>query len=224
MTFSAILSKESLINKYLRRIRRALGSLRAEGRLLSKSLYTDIKVKRNRSRYLGAKLEIGSGPKRREGFITLDLSWRTDYPYDLSLGLPFPSDSIGLIYSEHVLEHFHHDEVRFILKECYRVLQKDSVFSVAVPKVYLALRAYTSSDEEFRKAVSYNYPKELRSRLDIINFMLYLQGQHRNSFDDENLKIALEEVGFGDVRVRDFDPSLDSECRKDDSLYLEGKK
>jgi len=198
--------------------------MRTEGRALSKSLYTDIKVKRNYRKYFGARLEIGSGPKRREGFITLDLSWQTDFPYDLSLGLPFPSNSIGLIYSEHVLEHFYHDEVKFILKECHRVLQKDCVFSVAVPKVYLALRAYTSSDEEFQKAVSYNYPKELKSRLDIINFMLYLQGHHKNSFDDENLKIALEEAGFRDARIRDFDPLLDSECRKDDSLYFEGKK
>jgi predicted SAM-dependent methyltransferase len=212
------------MNKYFGRIRKVIGMVRIENRAMFKSVCTDIKVRINRKKYYGAKLEIGSGPKRREGFVTLDLSWETDYPYDLSFGLPFPNGSIGFIYTEHVLEHFYHDELKYILKECYRVLQKECIFSIAVPKVHMALRAYTSTDEEFQKAISYDYPKELKSRLDKINFMLYLQGHHKNAFDEENLKIALEDAGFRDVRIRDYDSLLDSEGRKCDSMYFECKK
>jgi len=209
------------MTKYLKRITVILGMVMFEAKALAKSVLTELKVQKDRKRLKGARLEIGSGFGRKQGFVTLDLHRQTDYPYDLRLGLPFADDCFSLIYSEHTLEHFSRDELVFVLQECRRVLQRGGRFSLAVPRVSLLLRGYSLTDDQFQEAITYDYPNDLRARLDIINYMFYMNGEHRNSFDEENLRMALEQVGFREIRMREFDPLLDLEVRKTGSMYFD---
>jgi predicted SAM-dependent methyltransferase len=174
------------------------------------------------------KLEIGIGNSRKKnGFISSDLSFKTDFPYDLRLGLPFPNESIDLIYSEHVLEHFSYDDLIFLLKDCYRVLKPKGIFSLAIPNAKLYIDAYFNS-EKFHFQEKYCRYKEFklsyRSRLDYVNYIFYMDGHHRYMFDEESILIILTDIGFNNVRLRDFEPNLDKEERKYQSIYAEGIK
>jgi predicted SAM-dependent methyltransferase len=212
------------MNIFVKRLTEILSLFNFELKALVKSAITIINVKFFSKKYIGAKLELGCGTQVKNGFIGVDIHWQVDYPFDLRLGLPFPDETISYIYSEHTLEHLYFNELKYLLTECHRVLKNDGIFSVAVPRVDIMLNAYNSSDEEFRKAVSYSYPGELKTRLDIINFMFYMDSQHRNAFDKFNLEFALNEAGFREVREREFDEKLDMHIRRNDSLFMECKK
>ncbi|NJO71918.1 MAG: hypothetical protein HC825_10060 [Oscillatoriales cyanobacterium RM1_1_9] len=53
------------------------------------------------------QLELGAGSEQcREGWTTVDMFPGCDLQLDLREPLPFPDESISMIYSSHVLEHF----------------------------------------------------------------------------------------------------------------------
>jgi predicted SAM-dependent methyltransferase len=195
-----------------------------EVKIIIKSFITYCKVKLFAKKYYGAKLELGCGLKAKNGFVGVDIHRQVECPFDLRIGLPFKDNSISFIYTEHALEHLYFDEFNSILTECFRVLMKDAKLSIVVPRVDRLLKAYKASDLEFRHAIKYAYPSHLKTRLDIINYMLYMGQQHKNSFDEDNLLAALKNIGFKNVKLREFDPGLDLEERKHDSLYCECMK
>lgn len=212
-----------MMKKFTQRISTDCRFVTSELKILIKSLYTISKVAIMRRTIRDAKIEIGS-ILHREGFYTVDIDWRADFPYDLRIGLPFPNDSIKFIYAEHVLEHFPYNEFMGILREIFRVLIAGGELSIVVPDVRPILTAYTASDDVFAGVLSYEYPDSLVARLDIINYLFYMDGAHKNSFDVDNIAWALRNTGFSDVRVRDFDPTLDKEERRNNSLYMDCKK
>jgi predicted SAM-dependent methyltransferase len=163
-------------------------------------------------------LEIGSGPKRRLHFNTLDLYLNTDYPYDLSFGLPFPDNSIPYIYSEHVLEHFSYSELLTIFSECYRTLIPGGTFSISVPNVSNLFQYHQNTD--FLSQVKFSVPQIFNNNLDIINYMVYLNGQHKYCFDLKNIITFLSNAGFSKISERCYDPNYDSPNRKDESLFF----
>lgn len=209
------------MNKIIKRFISVNKNFLFEVKILIKSFITYCKVKISAKKYYGVKLELGCGLKAKNGFIGVDIHRQVECPYDLRIGLPFKDNSISFIYTEHALEHLYYDEFNSILIECFRVLMKDAKLSIAVPRVDRLLKAYKSSDSEFKEAISYDYPPNLKTRLDIINYMFYMDQQHKNSFDEENLLAALKTSGFTNVKIREFDPDLDLEERKNDSIYCE---
>jgi hypothetical protein len=54
--------------------------------------------------------------------------------------------------------------------------------------------------------------------------MAYMDGQHKYMFDEENLIFILKSKGFRNVKLRQFDPTLDLKERDYESIYAEGEK
>src|ERR1043166_2013518 len=109
-----------------------------------------------------------------------------------------------------------------LLRDCHRVLKPGAPLKIAVPNARLFLDAYhepSSFDRE--KFFSYEVGLHYTSRIDVVNFIAYLGGEHRFMFDEDNLPRVLEEAGFRDARVREFDPSIDLERRRHESLCAE---
>jgi predicted SAM-dependent methyltransferase len=80
-------------------------------------------------------LNIGCGSTYHKDWINIDIS-----PYsaevmahDLTKGLPYPSNSIDVCYSSHVMEHLKKDEADFFLEEQRRVLKSDGMIRVVAP-------------------------------------------------------------------------------------------
>jgi predicted SAM-dependent methyltransferase len=171
-------------------------------------------------------IEVGAGARRGTGeWVTIDVNRTCDLYWDLRRGIPFPDDSINKIYSSHFFEHLSFGEIQRFLDECRRVLAPDGKFLICVPNARIYIDAYakeTSLDADtfFVYKPAYNHT----TRIDYVNYMAYMDGQHKYMFDEENLIFILKSKGFRNVRLRQFDPSLDLKDRDYESIYAEAEK
>jgi SAM-dependent methyltransferase len=62
--------------------------------------------------------------------------------WDLRKGIPFPADSIDVVYHSHVLEHFDRDDALRLLAECHRVLRPGGILRVVVPDLLRLVTRY----------------------------------------------------------------------------------
>ena len=166
-------------------------------------------------------LEIGSGEKKGgDNCITLDLNNKCDLYWDLLLPLPFPQNSIDMIYSSHVLEHFYYEDLLKLLNNCYEVLKKGGKFSACVPDASIYINTYMNPDQfDFQNYCKVTSALHSNSPIDYINYIAYMNGHHRYMFDSKNLIAIIQKVGFKNVRLREFDPLIDSFSRDYESIY-----
>lgn len=210
------------MSKISKKIFQLLGVMRYEIYCFACCLSGLIKVKLFFSKDGHNRLEIGAGTTKKESMLTLDLNLRSDYPFDLRAGLPFPDESIDFIYSEHVLEHFQYREVQLLLGECKRVMKPGAVFKVSVPDASIYLNAYCKPNEfDFRKFCKFDAGLDYQLRINYANYMFYMDGYHRHMFDEESLLISLKSAGFESVCAREFDPVYDQKKRQYESIYAQ---
>jgi len=171
-------------------------------------------------------LEIGAGSRKgKNEWITVDLSTNCDIYWDLKRGLPFPDESIHKIYSSHVFEHFTFKEGQKLLDECLRVMVPGCTFSICVPNARLYISAYLSAEYlDPDKFLGHKLAYNNTSKIDYINYIAYMGGEHRYMFDEGNIVAILKKKGFKNVCLRDFDPNMDIKERDFQSIYAEAKK
>jgi predicted SAM-dependent methyltransferase len=171
------------------------------------------------------RIEIGSGPVRgRNGLISVDLHTDSDIPWDLRFPLPFPDNSISLIYSSHLMEHFHYPDLIELLKHCLRVLRPGGIYSACVPDASIYVRSYLQSTPLKPEYLAHRPAVISDKKMDVINYIAYMGDQHRYMFDEENLVQVLGAAGFANVRIREFDASIDLAERRNGSIYVCGVK
>lgn len=81
-----------------------------------------------------AKLDVGCGPKKREGALGIDkiASSAADVLHDLNhFPYPFPDNSFEEIYCDNVLEHL--DDVIGVMVELHRIAKPNAKISITVP-------------------------------------------------------------------------------------------
>jgi len=174
----------------------------------------------------GRPFTVELGAAQRKGvpdWITLDFNGTADMVHDLTQPLPFPDGSVDRVYSSHVLEHFTYPgQLLPLLRECHRVLKPGGVISAAVPNARLYLEGYFHPEQFDReKFCGYEVGLHYTSRIDVVNFIAYLGGEHKFLFDEENLPRVFAEAGFREARLRAYDPAIDLPERQYESLYAE---
>ena len=169
-------------------------------------------------------LEIGFGPKKGTGdWITLDLCNECDIKYDVRNGIPFADSSINMLYSSHLLEHFAFKDLLTLLHECHRVLRINGRFSACVPDASIYIKEYLKPNiTQFEHIYNSIYP--FNTSIDLINYIAYMNGNHKYMFDRNNIVNILELIGFKNIKIREFDPSIDNIDRKWESLYVDAIK
>jgi predicted SAM-dependent methyltransferase len=80
-----------------------------------------------------ARLHLGSGPDRREGWINVDLYFPAELCLDLTRPLPLPDACVDAIYSQHFIEHIGKDQVAGLVRECARVLRPGGWLRLSTP-------------------------------------------------------------------------------------------
>jgi predicted SAM-dependent methyltransferase len=171
-------------------------------------------------------LEIGSGNKKgKPGWITLDVVEGCDLYWNLKKGIPFPDDSLSKIYSSHLFEHLSFKEGQQLFSECLRALKKGGLFSLCVPNAKLYVEAYIKN-EDLDQAQFFQHTQAYNdvSRIDYLNYMAYMDGEHKYMFDEENIVAILKKQNFTNVHIRGFDPLLDTPSREFESIYAEASK
>jgi predicted SAM-dependent methyltransferase len=170
------------------------------------------------------KVELGAFEKR-DGWFTIDKDSRSDAPCDLNNGIPLYDNTVDQIYSSHLLEHFFFPEMEKLLKECYRVLKVGGLFEAAVLNMRPYIEAYLNKTEFVISEKSLYKPAyHYFSKIDLINYMGFLDGIHRFMFDEENLPLIIKSIGFREVKIRPFKEGLDMPERQHESIYVEGLK
>jgi predicted SAM-dependent methyltransferase len=168
------------------------------------------------------RIDIGSGARSgSNGWLTIDQSLKSDLPWDLRLGIPFPTGTVSEIYTSHLLEHIPFRNLKTLLAECYRVLKPSGILSVAVPNSRLYIQSYLDGNDFLATSPSIWEPAlcPTGSLIDQINYIAYNNGDHKYMFDEENLINILESSGFLKVSLRSFDPKLDFSWRDFESIY-----
>jgi predicted SAM-dependent methyltransferase len=171
-------------------------------------------------------LEIGSGPKKgQNGWLTIDIVEGCDLQLNLLEKLPFPDNSVDFIYSSHFLEHFQTSEIKSILKECYRILKPGGKISACIPDASIYINAYTRNEELDQTFwIRYLPAADINSKIDFINYIGHMNGEHKHLFDLENLIAIHKTCGFQSTKRRQFDSSLDMKERDYESIYVEAVK
>jgi predicted SAM-dependent methyltransferase len=173
------------------------------------------------------KLNLGCGDAIKEGWINVDLfAPSANLSLDLREPLPFEAGTASFIYSEHFLEHLEFPtEVIGLLRESYRVLAPGGVLRVGVPDAGSLSIAYAEGDRErFRGAWNSRYPDWLGIPMHRLNYCFRQAGEHKYAYDEEILVKAFRDSDFKEVRRSEFIPQLDSESRRDGTLYVTGVK
>jgi predicted SAM-dependent methyltransferase len=171
------------------------------------------------------KIELGAGEKKGgNGWITVDINNKCDIYWDLRCPLPFPNFSVDMIYSSHLLEHFYYKDLEKLLNECFRILKKGGAFSTCVPNARIYIEKYMTGAFDYDKYLQYRPAVISHSKIDIVNYIAYMDGHHRHMFDENGLVELLKHANFINITIRDFDPEIDSQDRQHGSLYAVGYK
>ena len=195
--------------------------------------YPFLKLRFNNSNPL--YLHIGSGKNRIKEFINIDGNPLADKDllFDVRLKLPFEESSANIIYTSNTLEHFYIGEALSILREFYRVLNKEGILRIVVPDLGKSVHAYMDKNHDFFS----DFPHEFKSIGGRFSNFLFCDGQHKMAFDLDFLKELLVATGFDRSRISrmSFGESLmdsviyDSinpleEIFKDNNLFIEAVK
>ncbi len=171
-------------------------------------------------------LELGSGNKKgTNGWTTIDVAPDCDIYQNLANGIPFPNATVQNIYSSHFFEHLTFQQAQQMLNECLRVMVPGGKFSICVPNARIYLEAYFKELPLDRtQFLQYEPAYNRTTKIDYVNYIAYMNEDHKYMFDEENLVHLLEQRGFREVRLRAFNPALDRKERELESIYAEGFK
>jgi predicted SAM-dependent methyltransferase len=206
-------------------LRRAVRDLAQEGRLYFRHVASVRKVPRLANKP-PLRLNLGCGPNCREGWVNIDLfDPAAKLQLDLRRQWPFADGCAGYIYSEHAFEHFEFDqEVPHFLGESMRVLQSGGTFDVGVPDTEWPLQGYGKPEHDYWPFAPIWHPDSCETQLDHINYHFRQGEQHKYAWDEETLRRSLKRAGFTSIVRRDFDATLDTECRRIGTLYMRAIK
>lgn len=159
--------------------------------------------------------------------------------HNLAEGIPFPADSIDVVYHSHFLEHLDRDVAKVFLTEVKRVLKSGGIQRIVVPDFEQAGRAYMA-----HIAVSETDPEEASRHDQYVSAMIeqcvrkegFGTGQqkpitrflenafrgdarqrgetHQWMYDRINLSALLLSLGYTTIAVQGYDTSLVPEWNK----------
>ena len=165
------------------------------------------------------KLELGSEKKGENGFTTIDYM-NGDIRHNLLKAIPLENSIVDEIYSSHTLEHFSFNDIIFIIHECRRILKPGGKLKICVPNAKLYIESYINN-KNFSEKKNWYKPAitDTGSYIDQLNYVAYLNGQHKFLFDNQNLVNILKMCGFKNANLRDFEKEVDRQDRDYESIY-----
>lgn len=157
------------------------------------------------------RLHIGCGKIQLDGWINADLDPRSQLIIDIRWPLPFPSNYLDHIYSEHVIEHVTYETAVNFLREARRVLAPGGVIRIAMPDLDDLIAGYS---ENWRRFDWVQWPEHafIKTRAQMINIAFRWWG-HQHLYNREELQRALLESGFTEYRFVDTGSSEHQELR-----------
>jgi predicted SAM-dependent methyltransferase len=181
----------------------------------------------------GLCLDVGAGPNMRPKNINLDYEWRPglDVCCDITKGLPFDSDYVGGIFSEHCIEHISQRSAFAVFREFYRIMQPGAWLRIVVPDLEIYLDQFAAT----KRGETYSMPYAQDDIVEgyytpamSVNRIMHDHG-HQFIYDFDTLRQMLDRAGFVSIAKSSYGnspgvTSLDSPQRAVESLYVNARK
>ena len=182
------------------------------------------------------KLHLGCGNHLLDGWINTDnnLDQKTKfvrlkahpsgYKKYLDVTKPFSMEDneVDYIFSEHLIEHIQYHEGKFMLDECYRVLNNRGKIRISTPDLAFLINLYrddkTDLQNEYIDDLDYSFNGMryfINGKIDfptdtfVINNFVRAWG-HKFIYDEKTLRDLMTWVGFKDIKRYKIDESDDS--------------
>ncbi len=127
-------------------------------------------------------------------------------PIDITRPLPFPDNSLVMIYSSHLVEHVHRRQFEKFLDECVRVLKPGGVHIAATPSIEKIAKTIYGPDSPEKDMLMESgarfYPEPFHTESQQINVTMRAFG-HRFLYDTAFMKEAGRAAGFAEVETID---------------------
>lgn len=174
-------------------------------------------------------VQLGAGQDMHPDFVNSDFFRipllmrrpKPDWSMDITRPLRCPDHCVDGIFTQHTLEHITPRQVLALLRECVRVLKPGAFMRVVVPDAERYAMAVAGLARVPDHGRSYALPIEaLRAVAQDFG--------HRSLWSPELMKRYMVKAGFRDARIESFGRGrdrrllLDSEIRRDESLFVEG--
>ena len=156
------------------------------------------------------KLHIGCGEKYIPGFVHVDARElpHVDYVTTADKLDMFADQSVDLIYSCHMLEHLHRNEVEVVLREWHRVLKDGGILRLAVPDFEKITEVYLKT-------------KDLKLLLGLlVGRQDYPENTHYGVFDFAYLSEILSKIGFKNIHRYDWRQTVHKDYDDFSQAYL----
>lgn len=129
------------------------------------------------------KLNLGSGPRKLEGYINIDIRPEADpdIVHDVETGLPYKDNYFDEVRAWDFLEHIRIGKTIFVMEEIYRVLKPNGKLIVYVPSTD-GRGAFQDPDH--------------KSFWNINSWIYYCDDEHRRLYD---IKAKFEVIELQDV-------------------------
>jgi len=150
-------------------------------------------------------LQIGGGRHLKKGNCWLNGDIIAGEIY-LNAGkkLPFPDDSVDVLFTEQFIEHLSQEQAVFFLKEAYRILKVGGIVRQSTPDLGALIALY--EDKNSKVSLSTAVARHMRNHrrndnyseatgCQFINDMSRLWG-HQFIYDKHALKTVSENIGF----------------------------
>jgi len=156
------------------------------------------------------KLHIGCGNRYIPGFVHIDIRKlpHVDYVTSADKLDMFDDNSVDLIYSCHVLEHFGRQQIEHVLKEWHRVLKVGGILRLAVPDFEKLVEVYLKTGD-LRLIIG-----SLVGRQD------YPENTHYIVFDYASLSEALTKAGFKNIHRYDWRQTIHKDYDDYSQAYI----
>lgn len=176
------------------------------------------------------RLHVGCGSRRVPGWLDVDVIG-SEFDVDLGAGrLPWKPACFDALVSQHVIEHLDlFSELRPLLGEFHRILRPGATLWLSCPDMERVCRAYADgtlaeliADRQGRD----DYSLQGAPASQFVNDLFHQYGEHKNLFDFDLLRWAVEDAGFVDVRrvveadLRSEFPEFPERRDDDQTLYV----
>ena len=147
------------------------------------------------------KLHFGGGKDHLKDFLNTDIIGKI--PINMAKKLPFPSESVDIIYSCHVIEHLYYKQFRIFLKESFRILKKGSIHIIMTPSLTRLIDALYYN-KELKPILLKGHEKLAGVKLDaatFLNRMMNTYYGHRFLHDLESISRVAKLVGYSNTKI-----------------------
>lgn len=178
-----------------------------------------------------AKIPFFKAINGKVGFFNLDWDERI-FLHDLTKRFPWDDQSVDEVYSSHTLEHLSKAEGRDFLRECHRVLKKNSVLRIVVPDLKSFVDSYLNAEmsaDDFVQNLGVLYGTRNQSNLKQ-KLAPFYQFPHKCMYDTPTLVRIMTEIGFEATAKKPFQSDITSitTIERDDrtrsAVIVEGRK